>query len=57
MNVKRDQAIQKFGELNGAYTRLKEENDNLKNNVKKLIWEIDKKKDVSSSFISYVVLP
>ena len=47
MNVKRDQAIQKFGELTGAYTRLKAENDHLKNDVKKLLSDIDTKLDIN----------
>ena len=47
MNVKRNQAIQKFGELTGAYTRLKAENDHLKNDVKKLLSDIDTKLDIN----------
>src|SRR5207253_464717 len=54
MNAKRDQAIQKFGELTGAYTRLKAENDHLKNDVKKLLSDIDTKLDINKLARSFV---
>ena len=47
MNTKRDQAIQKFGKLTSTYTRLKAENDYLKNDIKKLLSDIDKKLDIN----------
>ena len=47
MNTKRDQAIQKFGELRDTYTRLKTENDYLKNDIKKLLLDINKKLDIN----------
>jgi seryl-tRNA synthetase len=45
---KRDAAIQKFGQLTGAYTTLQKENEFLRNAIKKQLEEINKKLDIDA---------